>query len=184
VGVLTSQQLFPTVIINKTIDQLNSTLYNTIEYRTFCDNRPELTNCSGDSDTSAMGFFGNKFLANYSEVAYIFKNLDKPQTIEETYDIKDKGPAMVAYIKFLYEKTFNLVLANEQNAQKQSSKVSTKQLPSHLEDDDINVEAFKRSFTNYNHIQKVLDKFKSILNIELYTRAFYNQFISTVKPTC
>ena len=30
VGVLTSQQLFPTVIINQAISQLNTTLFNTI----------------------------------------------------------------------------------------------------------------------------------------------------------
>jgi hypothetical protein len=30
----------------------------------------------------------------------------------------------------------------------------------------------------------VLDRFKSILNIELYSRAFYNRFISTAKPKC
>lgn len=56
-----------------------------------------------------MGFFGKNYLANYSEVAYIFKNLDKPDAIEETYDIKDAGEAMIAYIKFLYEKSFNLL---------------------------------------------------------------------------
>ena len=37
VGVLTSQQLFPTVIINQAISQLNKTMLNTIEYRVFCD---------------------------------------------------------------------------------------------------------------------------------------------------
>jgi hypothetical protein len=66
------------VIINQAISQLNRTMFNTIEYRVFCDERTDLKNCSGDDNTDAMGFFGKKYLANYSEVAYIFKNLDKP----------------------------------------------------------------------------------------------------------
>ncbi len=46
------------------------------------------------------------------------------------------------------------------------------------------MQAFKRSFTNYNHIQPILTRFQSLLNVELYSRAFYNQFIATAKPKC
>ena len=47
------------------------------------------------------------------------------------------------------------------------------------------MEAFKRSFTNYNHIQPIMDSFKELLYLELHTRAFYNKFINkTQTPKC
>jgi hypothetical protein len=44
--------------------------------------------------------------------------------------------------------------------------------------------ALKKSFTNYNHIQKILDSSKDLLYLELHSRAFNNKFILQSDVKC
>lgn len=57
VGFLTKQTIFTSTKIDKYINQLNTTLLNSIQYNAFCTSHPQLQPCSGDDNTAAISFF-------------------------------------------------------------------------------------------------------------------------------
>ena len=82
----------------------------------------------------------SNYLSNYTEVDFIFHNLDKPEVLEDRYQFdQGTGLSIVLYVEHLYLNVFNL---NTNNARTRVN----------LNEDHIDEKPLMRSFTNYNHL--------------------------------
>ena len=72
--ILTTESLLGDFTFNSSLKGLNSTFFDDLEYKTFCDNNPDL-DCL--TDFSAVSFFNASFLGNFTIVNLIYENKDK-----------------------------------------------------------------------------------------------------------